>query len=487
MYKAAIRRRDPNEPPWQPGPIPATIPVHVFGVARDEDGKLVAGATVTLYTITDKGSKPAGAATTDREGRYEIRDAVLPVITSFGGHVLPQEITPYSSFLLCGLSPGYGITWSPPQSMYALAEPNPDDIQGHLPLNQPVALDLTFPKAAGLRGKVVDETGRPIEGAKLQVWDCVLLDDTGHETNNRQGYDWKSLPGNLGRAVTASDGRFQIEGLADRACYGISATRPERDGTRLSFFAATIPGPDTVHEQSQPHFFNGRLRHEVRTNSITITLPKSRPIAVTVVGDDNGKPIAGAQVFSFNGIGAVGFSSGGTTDSSGNTLLRLPPGRYAAIASDPPIETHYIRYQRGPLIVEPGEGAQHLEIRQKAGCELIFEAVAFGTDKPMAEVFFWKASEDKPDDTQNIEPSTFKGGEPWTDAKGQLRAVLPPEPGKCYRFRFAGVHEPNMPPGMSPGMANKQGYEAFPTQSVPVELVGGKTIRLRFVLRKTGL
>jgi hypothetical protein len=33
-------------------------------------------------------------------------------------------------------------------------------------------------------------------------------------------------------------------------------------------------------------------------------------------------------------------------------------------------------------------------------------------------------------------------------------------------------------------MANKQGYEAFPTQSVPVELVAGKTIRLRFILRK---
>ena len=43
--------------------------------------------------------------------------------------------------------------------MYALKEPHPDDIQGRLPLGNPVALDLTFPKAAVLKGKVVDEDG----------------------------------------------------------------------------------------------------------------------------------------------------------------------------------------------------------------------------------------------------------------------------------------------------------------------------------------
>ena len=86
--------------------------------------------------------------------------------------------------------------------MYALKEPNPDDIQGRLLLNQPVAIDLTFPKAAVLRGKVVDESGKPVKGAKLQVTDCDLLDDAGRETNNRQGYDWKALPGNLGRSMS---------------------------------------------------------------------------------------------------------------------------------------------------------------------------------------------------------------------------------------------------------------------------------------------
>jgi hypothetical protein len=64
---------------------------------------------------------------------------------------------------------------------------------------------------------------------------------------------------------------------------------------------------------------------------------------------------------------------------------------------------------------------------------------------------------------------------------------LAPDSGKRYRFKFAGIHEPNMRVAIVPAMAKKQGYEAFPTQSVPVELVADKTIRLRFILRKADL
>jgi hypothetical protein len=433
--------------------------------------------------MTDKGSKPASTATTDAEGRYVILDATLPVSTSFGGHPFPKEITPYAGFILSGLAPGFGIAWSPQQSVYALKEPNPNDIQGRLPLDRLVTIDLLFPKAAVLKGKVVDEGGQPVEGAKLQVLDADLLDDAGRETNNRQGYDWEVLPGSVGRAVTTRDGGFRIEGLADRACYWIRVNRPETDNTVSAFYAATIDGPDRVHEQLPPAAFNGRERHEVKTNPITVVFPKIRPIAVNVVGDDTGKPIAGAHVSMLAESRATGIASYGKTDDAGKIVLGLPPGRYKAMVSDPPIETRYIRTYQRPLVVEYGEGAQPYELRQKAGVELIFQAVGTGAGKPIAGVFFWKAPEDKPEETQHIETSTFQGGEPWTDAKGEMRAVLAPEPGRHYRFRFAGIHEPNVPSGINPAMANKQGYEAFPTQSVPVELVAGKTVRLRFILR----
>ena len=156
--------RAPDAGPWQPGPIPETVPIQISGVARDEAGKLVAGAAITLYSISDKGSKPVGSATTDAAGRYVIRDAKLPVLTSFGGYAFPREITPYASFLVCGQAVGYGITWSPQHSIYALKEPHPDDIQGRLPLGKPVAIDLTFPQPGELQGRVVDQDDRPVAG-----------------------------------------------------------------------------------------------------------------------------------------------------------------------------------------------------------------------------------------------------------------------------------------------------------------------------------
>jgi len=481
---AALRRpRDPNAHQWQSGPLPKTIPIRVAGVARDEAGKAIAGAAITLYTLTDKGSKQTGTATTDAEGRYSISEAMLPVSTSFGGRVFPKEITPYAGFILSGVASDQGIAWSPQQSMYALKEPHPNDIQGRLPLDRPVVLDLTFPRAAALEGKVVDEDGQPVEGAKLQVLDADLLDDAGRETNNRQGYDWKALPGTIGRAVTARDGGFRIEVLADRACFWIHVNRLETENTTLAFYAATIEGPDIVHEQLPPEAFNGRLRHEVKTNPIAIVFPKIRPIAVTVVGEDTGKPLDAARVITDGDSDATGISSYGTTDAEGKLLLGLPPGRYKGVSSYPPVESRYIWTHHGPLVVEPGKGPQPYEIRQKAGTELILQAVRFGTGEPVPDAFFWKAPEDQPEETQQIESSTFRG-ETWTDAKGEMRAVLVPEPGRRYRFRFAGIHEPNMPSGINPAAAKKHGYESFPTQSLPVELIAGKTIRLRFTIRK---
>ena len=207
-FKATFRDRDPNAPPWNPR-IPATISVSINGVARDEAGKPVAAATITLYDTRLRQSKAAAQTTTDTEGRYAIRDAKVPVQTHFNGHAYPKEITPFAGFILCGLAPGRGVAWSPTHSMYAVKEPHPNDIQGRLPLGQPVVLDLTFPKAASLQGKVVDEDGAPVAGVKLRVSDCDLLDDAGRETNNRQGYDWSVLPERIGRAVTDRNGRFR--------------------------------------------------------------------------------------------------------------------------------------------------------------------------------------------------------------------------------------------------------------------------------------
>jgi beta-lactamase regulating signal transducer with metallopeptidase domain/protocatechuate 3,4-dioxygenase beta subunit len=485
VSKQMKRTPSPNAPPWQPGVIPATIPIVVEGVAKDEAGRGVSGATISLHPIANQGTKTLGTTKTDADGHYRITAATVPVMSSFAGQPFRKEITPYAGFILSGLAPGQAIAWSEQKSVYALKEPNPADIQGRLPLGDPVELDITFHKPSALTGKVVDERGQPVEGAKLRVSDCDLLDDAGLETNNRQGFDWDVLPGSAGRAVTGRDGAFRIDALADRACFSVTIYRPETDNTTLGFFAATIPGPDTVHEQLPPAAFNGRMRHEVKTSPITLVFPRIRPISVTVAGDDTGKPLAGVRVFTLGDSQTTRINTGGTTDAAGKVLLGLPPGQYKGICSDPPIETRYIRTYQRPLIVEPGQGVQPYELRQTAGVELIFKAEEARPGHPVAGAFFWKYPEDSPDQVQTIRASTVRSADEWTNDDGEMRAVLHPEPGKRYRFRFAGIHQPNMPAhNINPDAADKQGYEAFPTQSTPVELIGGTTLRLRFVLHK---
>ena len=449
--------------------IPATIPVSVGGVARDEAGKPVAGATITLYDTSLRGSRAAGQATTDSLGRYVIRDATVPVQTSFNGHPFRKEMTPYAGFILSGIAPGLGVSWSPPRSMYSVNPPHPDDIQGRLPFGHAVELDMTFPKAASLNGKIVDEDGGPIKGAKLQIADCDLLDSAGHETNHRQGYDWKVLPDHIGRAVTDRDGRFQIKGIADR-------------GMLLALRAAP---PDREHQHQLFRRDDRRPGHRARTASAEL-VQRPRPARrqdrrsgghfSEATADDcdgggrrHGQADHRRQVYSLNQSLGAGIVSGGKTDATGKVVLGLPPGRYAGIRSDPPIESRYIRTNQHPLVVERGEGAQPYEIRQIAGAEVIIQAVGVRASKPVAGAFFWRAPDDQPEETQNIETSTFWSSEPWTDAKGEMRAVFRPEPGRRYRFRFAGFNEPNKPAGTTADGANTQGYAAFPTQSAPVE------------------
>ena len=145
-----------------------------------------------------------------------------------------------------------------------------------------------------------------------------------------------------------------------------------RDRQReLAFYAATIDGPDTIHEQLPASAFNGRMRHEVKTNPITIVFPKIRPIAVTVVGDDTGEPIAGARVGTLGDSLATGIVSYGTTDAAGKVLLGLPPGRYKGIVLRPsdrdPLHPHLSAstgggaWGRCPALRDPSKGRSRID------------------------------------------------------------------------------------------------------------------------------
>ena len=161
-----------------------------------------------------------------------------------------------------------------------------------------------------------------------------------------------------------------MDGLPDRACFRLAVIRPETDRTVLSLYAATIDGPDTVHNALPPGAFHGRARHPVKVGEVAITFPHIRLIAVTVVGDDTDRPVTGrARRHSSTTTPRPGIASGGTTDREGKIVLGLPPGQYPGISVDPPIETHYLRTDQRPLTVAQVGGNQSLRLVLNSGCD----------------------------------------------------------------------------------------------------------------------
>jgi protocatechuate 3,4-dioxygenase beta subunit len=225
--KAAARGREPNEPKWNPGPAPPTVPIRVQGQATDEQGKPIRRAMIFLYSSGVIGTKLMGQATTDERGNYVIAESQLPVVTAHHGSILPDEITPYAPFVVCGIAPGMGLAWSRTQSIYAFAQTNPDDIQQRLPLGKPVDVSLAFPKAASLAGGVTDEDSHPVPGCKVQIDSALCLvhfsgryPSTSHRDVNRSTFR-RSLMARHGRTRPACS--EQSCGQSQRGSIGSSS------------------------------------------------------------------------------------------------------------------------------------------------------------------------------------------------------------------------------------------------------------------------
>jgi RNA polymerase sigma factor (sigma-70 family) len=439
------------------------VPITVRGRATDGAGKPVPGATIFLVP-TNEADAPLGTTTTDRDGSYTFREARLSV--SRWRDDAPLQ----GGFQVYGTAPGYGFAWHGMRSHEFRRRPADRKVAGEdytLFQGEPMVMDLRFSPAATLSGRIVDEAGRPVPGARIRLDQCDYLDIERKEShpNFREFWTIQRAPGAMTTSKTGPDGRFRLEGLPKEAGFWVHVEHPNY--AWLGLYAATTARPTTAFDYPLQSI-SGNERPPVMTGELNVTLHSTRRIAVRTVFAGTGRPAPNVRVTASQGSAATGNGANGNTDADGKLVFRLSPGEYD-IRADPTVGGADCIRTLSTFRVTDAPAEQSLEVRVNPGCILFLEAVDAKTGKGIPGVTFLCERDDNPGSRASVQSRTGSIDNPATDAKGRLRAVVDPGAGV-----FSVGHIPE-----------SAGYGDGPRSlEKRVDLPAGQTVTVRFELQK---
>ena len=464
----AVLGKAAAKPSTKPAPIlpePAlprtyTYPITVTGRAVDLDGKPIAGAHVYLASLRADWRRIAETVA-DAEGRYAFRDVQLPIERPARNSRVGRDS---GSFEVFGQAGGFGFAWRPRKWFYPLPkpsnityEPDPRDPPTRYEANDPIVLDLRFPPAARLSGRVSDDRGKPVAGVRLEMRDCEALT----VVDNIVGLTFSTLnqrdaaPPSMKIRTTDDAGRFEFSGLPEKCRFRIDVRAegfPEH-----WVYAATTREPQPVHDGAP-----------VYTGDFTLTLTTPVDVPIRMVFGDTGQPAPKVAVQAVEGPVSILE----TTDDQGRVTLRLPPGRYR-MKNVPALGTRYL-VTEGQLVVEAKPPARPVELSMRPATLVDVTVVDADTGAGLPDVDFWEQT-GPGGQREKVVVSAWEVAtriawreSPRTDARGKLRA--PVEPGK-HRF---GVGWLSYPPG----------YSAVEDRGREVECRAGETVHLKLAMRR---
>lgn len=429
-----------------------TEPIAVTGMARDEQGLPIKGASIYLVS-TNGADRALDTVKSDENGVYSLKGQ-LSIRQSPG--MIPQ-----GTFQVFGVAPGYAFAWQGMKTLMMEKRPANSISRAQDTLfyaGEPLALDLTFHPGTTIAGRVVDEKDQPLPGVKFQLSSCDYLDIEGKEShvNYREFWAIYMLPEALRTATTDADGRFSFAGVPREAIFWLRFKHP--DFAQQSMYAATTrkPLPAKIEKVVQRP---GQPRPTIATGDISVKLVASRRIQVQVVAANTHEPVAGVDVWGSAGQ-ATGSSSGGKTDSEGRIELKLPPGDYS-LDIRPPRGASFVR-KGDKLQVNAAPMNQTKQLTLEPACVVVLEAVDAETCKGIPGVGFWHGSNGT---RTSVQSDTTYIDHPRTNAEGRIRAIV--NPGSD--FFYAGPIE---------------GYQLEGDQRLPVVLPAGKTVTVQFKMRK---
>ena len=327
---------------------------------------------------------------------------------------------------------------------------------------EPIAIDLTFGPPASVRGKIVDDRGRPLAGVKVQVgacdagrsgqkmWSCHRVDPTDAISEERRAFNGiHALPEALLSTRTGPDGSYRIDGLPREA----------------QFLSLIDPGPeydtfsDTIATTAAPIRNVQSLGHDAVLNR---TFRSPRKVSLSVRFTDTKQPARDATIRArATGDHAMIRAGGvGVTDADGRTTLHLLPGPYE-IAIEPPAGTPYLPGHVSFAASGEADGTSLAAVELEPAAIVSMEARDARTGAGIDGVRF-QYETDSSRLHRELHSQLVVVDHPETDEQGRLRAIV--EPGR-KRFFVERI-----PPGWkldgSPGR--------------PVILVAGRETTIRW-------
>jgi RNA polymerase sigma factor (sigma-70 family) len=452
----------------RPGTDSRRESITVSGRAIDSSGRPVAGAAV--YVIDTNRCRFGGGrdllamATTGPDGSYLARDVELPVWKPEPGPLpAPEE----GRFQVAATAPGFGFTWHPVTGFRPDRRPPSDGRKAGAASREPeafyrrepIAIDLSFEPPASVHGKVVDDRGRPLAGARVQVGVCnsgrrgatmslcSRVDPKDPAPDERRDFSGiPALPESLLSTRTGPDGSYRIDGLPREA----------------QFLARIDPGPDyepfeaTIATTAAPIANVRSLGHDGVLDWRSLA---ARQAWITVRYADTKQPARDVTIRARSDLTWVGAGGVGVTDDEGRTTLRLKPCAYE-ITVEPPFGAPYLPGQF-QIPVTDGDWTKYSPFELDPAAIVTMEARDAKTGAGIGGVRF-QYETDSDSRRRELRSQLVVVDHPETDEQGRLQAIV--EPGR-KRF-FVGT----VPSGWK--------YEG--ARGTPVILVAGRELTIRW-------
>lgn len=267
----SLGRSYPIDSEWR------TIPLTISGVVRGVKDELQLGATVYLNV----NGKNCATAKTGADGAYSFRQVRVPLAYPREMALVPNDIW------ICAETPGLGVTAFCNVEFFNRQREGDRRDERRFYLGEQLAFDLKHAPPGEFSGRVLDEKGDPVSGARVQL-------------------DWMSSRAGFfrdgdarGQTTTGADGRFKFGELPTGAAIQAQVIAPGRPAYRVCGWVGEGEKPETVvrfvparplrvrvHERDNPERPGSFARVDARQRQEKWDGREPRAEAFAVVGRD---------------------------------------------------------------------------------------------------------------------------------------------------------------------------------------------------------